>query len=630
MQKLNQFLIQKKDSIQKRDLEPIHNLRAIFNEIRDYFAGNVTGITRDELIAQNIMRLLFCKLYDEKHKTINDIIDFFVFNTDSPASLEIRINNLFDKVKDEYSDIFNAEEVIEISGKDLVYIIEKVEYYSLLDAKRDVIGDAFEELIGTAFRGGEGQFFTPRNVVKMMIDVFSPHTNDSILDPACGSGGFLVYILRYLIDHGFEPHRLVGIDKDTFLAKLAKIYLTLLGAKYQPSIFCENSLTNESEWQEITQKNIQFNSFDLILTNPPFGAKIPVIGTKLLKQYCLAHVWIKNTNVWKLSETIVERQSPQVLFIERCLQFLSAGGRFGIILPEGIFGNPSDRYIWEFLSQNSTIIGIVSLAHETFQPSTHTKTSILFLEKRKLHENDPLFMAIAHNVGHNKNGKEIYKMKNDGTFILDEHGEKILDDDLPEIAKNFSCFLHREPIANNHLGFTIHRQELQNYIYIPEYYDPEIKSELKKLEQTKKYDLLALNTLIEKKIVTITRGNEIGSQFYGTGNVPFIRTTDIVNWELKIDPIKSVSEEIYEKYSQLQDIQENDILFVNDGTFLIGRSAILTKHDKKIVIQSHLKKIRVVDTNFISPFYLFYLLNTKLVQKQIAAKTFVQATISTL
>ena len=82
------------------------------------------------------------------------------------------------------------------------------------------------------------------------------------------------------------------------------------------------------------------------------------------------------------------------------------------------------------------------------------------------------------------------------------------------------------------------------------------------MEQTKKYDLLALNTLIEKKIVTITRGNEIGSQFYGTGNVPFIRTTDIVNWELKIDPIKSVSEEIYEKYSQLQDIQENDILLL--------------------------------------------------------------------
>ena len=239
-------------------------------------------------------------------------------------------------------------------------------------------------------------------------------------------------------------------------------------------------------------------------------------------------------------------------------------------------------------------------------------------------------MAMAYNIGHNKNGKETYKMKNDGTFILNEKGKPLVDDDLPEIAKNFSYFLKGEPIANNHLGFTINRNELQDYIYIPEYYDPEIKSELKKLEQEKIYDLIVLNTLIENKIITITRGNEIGSQFYGTGNVPFIRTTDIVNWELKIDPIKSVSEEVYEKYRQLQDIQENDILFVNDGTYLIGRSAILTKYDKKIIIQSHLKKIRVLDKNFINPFYLFYLLNTKLVQKQIVAKTFVQATISTL
>ena len=616
MQDLGQFFTQKKEYAKKIDLKPIHNLKTIFNEIRDYFAGNVTGITRDEIIAQNIMRLLFCKIYDEKYKTENDLVEFFILNTDSPISLKIRVDNLFNKVKEEYTDIFNKEETIEISGKDLIYIVEKIEHYSLLEAERDVIGDAFEELISTAFRGGEGQFFTPRNVVKMMIDVFNPHPNDSILDPACGSGGFLVYILRYLIDKGYEPYKLVGIDKDAFLAKLAKIYLTLLSNKYKPSIYCENSLTNASEWNGITNEILQFNSFDLILTNPPFGAKIPVIGTKLLKQYQLGHVWIKNNNRWNVSETIVEKQSPQVLFIERCLQFLSEGGRLGIILPEGIFGNPSDRYIWEFLSQNSTIVGIVSLSQETFQPSTHTKTSILFLEKRKPHENEPVFMAMAYNIGHNKNGKETYKMKNDGTFILNEKGKPLVDDDLPEIAKNFSYFLKGEPIANNHLGFTINRNELQDYIYIPEYYDPEIKSELKKLEQEKIYDLIVLNTLIENKIITITRGNEIGSQFYGTGNVPFIRTTDIVNWELKIDPIKSVSEEVYEKYRQLQDIQENDILFVNDGTYLIGRSAILTKYDKKIIIQSHLKKIRVLDKNFINPFYLFYLLNTKLVQNR--------------
>ncbi len=110
----------------------------------------------------------------------------------------------------------------------------------------------------------------------------------------------------------------------------------------------------------------------------------------------------------------------------------------------------------------------------------------------------------------------------------------------------------------------------------------------------------------------------------------FIRTTDIVNWEIKIDPVKSVSEEIYEKYRLSQDIKENDILLVNDGTFLIGRSAMVTRLDVKCIIQSHLKKIRVLENRNYNPFYIFYLLNTKIVQEQIARQTFVQATLSTL
>jgi len=109
-----------------------------------------------------------------------------------------------------------------------------------------------------------------------------------------------------------------------------------------------------------------------------------------------------------------------------------------------------------------------------------------------------------------------------------------------------------------------------------------------------------------------------------------VRTTDIVNWEIKANPVKSVSEEIYWQYKKQQDIKENDILFVNDGTFLIGRSAILTENDTKCIIQSHLRKIRVLQIDKLNPFYLFYLLNTNIVQKQIEMLTFVQATLSTL
>lgn len=274
-------------------------------------------------------------------------------------------------------------------------------------------------------------------------------------------------------------------------------------------------------------------------------------------------------------------------------------------------------------------MGIVSLSQETFQPSTHTKTSVVFLEKKPNYCKQ-VFMAIAKNVGHDKNGKPTFKFNKDGTYILDDNGNKILDDDTPEIAQNFIKFLNLNLEEESTLGFTVPVEETDNHIYIPEAYKPEVKQRLSQIKKSGLYDLVRIGDLVEKGILQIKRGNEIGSKYYGTGNVPFVRTTGIVNWEIKINPVKSVAEEIYEQYKKQQDVRANDILFVNDGTFLIGRSAIVTENDTKCIIQSHLRKIRVLRPNELNSFYLFYLLNSNIVQKQIEMLTFVQATLSTL
>lgn len=301
----------------------------------------------------------------------------------------------------------------------------------------------------------------------------------------------------------------------------------------------------------------------------------------------------------------------------------------GIVLPEGIFGNPSDRYIWEYIRKYASILGIVSLSQETFQPSTHTKTSVVFLEKKKQNR-QKIFMAIANAIGHDKNGKEIFKIDKDGSTIYDKKGNKILDDETPEIAQNFKQFLDGGLQHENHLGFSISTNDIRENIYIPENYNPEIKQKLIELEKSGKYKLVSIGELVNKGILQIRRGNEIGSRSYGTGKIPFVRTTDIVNWGIKINPVKAVSEKIYEKYKSSQDVQINDILFVNDGTFLIGRSSMVTRLDKKCVIQSHLRKIRVMPNEELNPYYIFYLLNSNIVQKQIKQQTFVQATLSTL
>lgn len=617
-----------KTIIYRKNLQPISNLKVIFREIRDYFAGNVTGISRDEKIAQNIMRILFCKIYDEKVMQNDDIVKIGNRPSESLDEFKKRIETVFANVKSKYDDIFSEDEEIEINAPELSFIISKLENYSLLDADRDIIADAFEELIGTSFRGGEGQFFTPRNVVQMMIDILQPKDGEKIIDPACGSGGFLAHILQHIQKQNINNYYITGIDKDLFLSKLAKIYLTLLGES-EYHIFCENSLEEPKKWKKDTNNTIQLGSFDLILTNPPFGAKIPVVGANLLRQYELGYYWKNGASNWNLTNKLREKQPPQILFIERIIQLLKEGGRAGIVLPEGIFGNPSDRYIWEYIRKYASILGIVSLSQETFQPSTHTKTSVVFLEKKKQNR-QKIFMAIANAIGHDKNGKEIFKIDKDGSTIYDKKGNKILDDETPEIAQNFKQFLDGGLQHENHLGFSISTNDIRENIYIPENYNPEIKQKLIELEKSGKYKLVSIGELVNKGILQIRRGNEIGSRSYGTGKIPFVRTTDIVNWGIKMNPVKAVSEKIYEKYKSSQDVQINDILFVNDGTFLIGRSSMVTRLDKKCVIQSHLRKIRVMPNEELNPYYIFYLLNSNIVQKQIKQQTFVQATLSTL
>lgn len=176
--------------------------------------------------------------------------------------------------------------------------------------------------------------------------------------------------------------------------------------------------------------------------------------------------------------------------------------------------------------------------------------------------------------------------------------------------------------------FWVNRKFLINGILLPKYYDPEITSELEKLKQT--CDLYTFSELITDGVLSFSTGDEIGKMAYGTGNIPFIRTSDFSNWEIKFDPKQGVSQEIYDQYSQMQDISENDILLVRDGTYLIGTSCIITSHDVKSLYCGGLYKIRVENKEFLDPYLLLGLLNTYIVKRQIRTKQFTRDVIDTI
>lgn len=414
----------------REDLKPTHNLKAIFKSIRNHLAANTVGATRDEVLAQQLINLIFCKLYDEKFTPPKEIIRFRAGVDEKPKEIEARIIDIFKDVKENAPEVIDNEDKISLDTNSIVYVVGELQNYSLMNSERDVVADAFETFIGHALKGGQGQFFTPRNVVKMMVDILQPSETDKIIDPACGSGGFLIDALKYVWDVADKKYKKLGwtsaqiqnqkikiattnfrgLDKDYFLSKVAKAYMNLVGDG-TTGIFCEDSLEKSKNWKQETQLKIQLGTFDILLTNPPFGSNIKVEGEEKLKQFDLAHQWKKNKEDNELEKrTIKEKEAPQILFIERCLQLLKDGGKMAIVLPDGIFGNESESYVRNWILKNAKIVAVIDVPLETFLPNTGTKTSILVLQKlpkTKIPDNYPIFLASAEYCGHDRRGKEI-------------------------------------------------------------------------------------------------------------------------------------------------------------------------------------------------------------------------------
>ncbi|MHA1749067.1 MAG: N-6 DNA methylase [Promethearchaeota archaeon] len=634
--------------LRKKDLVITPNLKSTFERINRHLYARLKHMDTDTRTrSKEIINLLLCKLVDEISKDSEDILDFSIRNEENEDHLFNRIYKFFeDNVKSRYNDIINENEHVGLSANLVYIVVQELQNYSLVQSSKDILSDAFEIFVSKVLKEAGGQFFTPPNIIKFMVNYLDPDIDSKILDPACGHGGFLLEVKDYLLakfkkeDNDSNVPKIIsnicGIDKDSFLVRICRLYLEILSGEHA-NIFCEDSLDFEN-YRASTRAKIQEDSYDYIFTNPPFGARIPINNEEILKNYELGHVW-KNTheNDWVMQDKLIKKQSPQILFIERCVQLLRIGGKLGIVLPEGIFGNPTNRYIWEYLQKKGMILGVISLDQNTFQPFTCNKTSILFFQKLDVIPTEySVDFAIVDNIGHDKDGKDLFKLNKDGSYKHDDEGKPIINDDLIDLH------IHLQKVEDfNYLKdqqiFKLKNNLIKNKIYIPYYYTG-VEKKLKLLEKDKNFELVSIKQLTDDKIIYtnkngyIPRGDEIGSQVYGLGDIPFIRTSDLNNWEINLNSNKHTSKEVHEKYKKKQNIEVGDILLVKDGgSNLIGKTGYVSDLDTNIIIQSHIFQFKILKNDVaIDPYLILYLLSLEIVQKQIQAITFIQGTIASI
>ena len=457
------------------------NLLFVFRTCHNHIYAN-DGLQKQPAFFE-LLKVIFCKIEDERHFPLP--LQFYTTsaersNPDGQLTVQKRISAIFQDVKKHYQKIFDSNDEIKLSPRSLAYVVSELQRYSLLNTDIDYKGKAYEEIVGSNLRGDRGEFFTPRNIMRMVVEMINPQFNEKVLDSSCGTGGFLVTSMTYVMEElkqafsnefhtqypdwnadqinlyrqkvsAMAAENYFGFDLNPDLVKATKMNM-VMNNDGSGNILRTNSLLPPHEWSDEFRTNLaaalniapeelrDYNSigyFEVIVTNPPFGSKIPIKDESILSQYELAHSWErdKDSGAWTMTDRLQPSVPPEILFVERCTQFLAPGGRMGIVLPDSILGSPGLGYIREWLVRNHRIIASIDLHADTFQPHNGTQTSVLILQKKTQSQKDQeeksgfmvdynIFMAIVDKVGHDKRGNPTFKRDRNGNEIFVQEKEE--------------------------------------------------------------------------------------------------------------------------------------------------------------------------------------------------------------
>jgi type I restriction enzyme M protein len=589
------------------------NLLKKFEEIHNYIYAN-DGLSPQQTL-EEFVKILFIKIYDET-KNLNQ----FSISTEewneiktgkTMLSINERINYLFEQTKQAYRDIFDADDRIKISNIALGFTINKIQSISLLNSSQDAKGLAFQKFLSHHEKDGRGQFFTPEPVIDFCVEMMQPKPDEKIIDPACGSGGFLMSALKYLQKNYSEldtnsivSENIFGADINKSIARIAKMKL-LLEANGKTNVLCTNTL-EDLDSLKLSLSNSK--GFDLVLANPPFGAKIT--NTSTLSKFDLGHKWTNHNNEYHKTKTVYPNQNAEILFIERCLQLLNEGGRMAIVLPNGNFENPSLEYLRYYIKLKARILAIVNLPQETFIPfGTGVKTSLLFLQKDtpNLVREYPIFFGRVTKLGYqgNKNGTPTYQKDKFGQIIKDSFGQPILDEDFSDIIDAYKTFQKGTEIEKEN-SFSINYNEL-NGRFDYDFYSPENRKMFSSLNNTKTVRLGDICDIIKVKSGKLKDSNK---------TVEYVELSDINTHSYEI--INSTTLQVHELPSRASyEIKEGDII-----TAIAGNSIGTRKHATALVNKDFEGSIctngfRVLRNIKIDHYYLLYFLKSEVFLKQI-------------
>ncbi len=403
-------------------------------------------------------KLIFCKIFDEKkRRNDGEPYDFQIIKVEpkskdrqdiEKADIETsekllkRLISLYEEGKnigERKNDTEIFREGIKLNAAKARIVVSYLEGIDLLHTDLDSKGRAFETFMGSFFRGDFGQYFTPRNIVSFIVDSLPINENHHVLDTSCGSGGFLLYVLNkvrkaarefynikdgdeetiecYEQWHEFAKYNLCGIEINEQISRTAKMNMIIHDDGHTNVVTCDGLISPEKLRKKTNNDKFKENSFDYIITNPPFGSIIKQTEKAYLHQYKLAikeRDWLNPNS----KESDRPSQSTEILFIEQAEKYLVDGGYLAIVVPDGILTNSSMQYVRDYISDTFRIVAVISLPQTAFSANgAGVKSSVLFLKKYSLNEK-LLRVDIRDNtqnslLSHSEDGNKLFQLLKD-------------------------------------------------------------------------------------------------------------------------------------------------------------------------------------------------------------------------
>ncbi|MDR1621761.1 MAG: N-6 DNA methylase [Synergistaceae bacterium] len=628
----------KKDCLRRpKDIKGI--LRRCHNKL---YGRGVDG--EDEDLTMDMVRIILSKATDEENTS--ELPDFYCtpeeYNSEEGRKkVAGRICALFEKMKEHNKDVFAKEERITVGPRAICEVVNELQDYRLLsDLYRandwDIMGYAYEQYTATYLKRQKGQFFTNRLIVDFMVKMLKPSYDDIILDPAGGSGGFLTGAMRYvrkIILEGkgtdiskqrqLDRHRdnLFMVEISKRLVKIAKTAMILNGDGHA-GLTQGDSLGDIRNLNERIRISCGFGVPNIILTNPPFAGvgEGKISDPKVLDNFSTGMRWTTRDGAWtKTSELLSDGVPPEMLFFERCLQWLAPGGRTGIVMPKSFLDTQTYFPLRKLILDDYILRAVVNCHKNTFQPHTGVRTCLVFVEKpsngERPPDNYPIYMAISKRIGQDSEGFPIFRRDEKNT-ITDE-----IDHDLSTVFADYELFLDEKLNPSEH-RFSIEKKQIDELLRInPQVYMPNINETIRKIQEIEKKGW-SVTTLgqIDKKI-QIFKGPRLKTE-----NIVVDKNDGAEDLEIYYTPTAILQEKSESaKYIDMKHadkkqlatianirVRRGDIVISRSGT--IGRVAYITKRLDGAIASDDLIRVRIEDENI--RLYVFSYLQTEYAQDQ--------------